>query len=59
MTGDLHFSASAIHTEQTCEMCEGWGAGCSCDILDDSLDIDRHIPTEHANLSDKDTKHQM
>ena len=28
-------------------------------ILDDSLGIDWRIPTEHANLSDKDTKHAM
>lgn len=28
-------------------------------ILDDTLDIDWKIPTEHANLSDKDTKHAM
>lgn len=26
-------------------------------ILDDALGIDRKIPTEHANLSEKDTKH--
>ena len=28
-------------------------------ILDDSLGIDWRIPTEHANLSEKDTKHQI
>ena len=28
-------------------------------ILDESLDIDWHIPTEKANLSDKDTKHLL
>ena len=28
-------------------------------ILDDSLGIDWSIPTEHANLSEKDTKHQV
>ena len=28
-------------------------------ILDDSLGIDWKIPTEHANLSEKDTKHAM
>lgn len=28
-------------------------------ILDDSLNIDWRIPTEHANLSDKDTKHPL
>lgn len=28
-------------------------------ILDDSLGIDWRIPTEHANLSDKDTKHPL
>ena len=28
-------------------------------ILDDSLGIDWHIPTEKANLSDKDTKHPL
>lgn len=28
-------------------------------ILDESLDIDWHIPTEKANLSDKDTKHPL
>ena len=28
-------------------------------ILDDTLHIDWRIPTEHANLSDKDTKHAM
>ena len=28
-------------------------------ILDDTLDIDWKIPTEHANLSEKDTKHAM
>jgi len=28
-------------------------------ILDDSLGIDWKIPTEHANLSEKDTKHDM
>ena len=27
-------------------------------ILDESLGIDWKIPTEHANLSEKDTKHQ-
>ncbi len=28
-------------------------------ILDDSLGIDWRMPTEHANLSDKDTKHPL
>ena len=28
-------------------------------ILDESLDIDWHIPTEKANLSEKDTKHPL
>ena len=28
-------------------------------ILDDSLGIDWRMPTEHANLSEKDTKHQV
>ena len=28
-------------------------------ILDDSLGIDWCIPTEHANLSEKDTKHEV
>ena len=28
-------------------------------ILDESLGIDWKIPTEHANLSEKDTKHEM
>ena len=28
-------------------------------ILDSSLDIDWHIPTEHAILSEKDTKHSL
>lgn len=28
-------------------------------VLDDTLGIDRKIPTEHANLSEKDTKHAM
>ena len=28
-------------------------------ILDDTLGIDWKIPTEHANLSEKDTKHAM
>lgn len=28
-------------------------------ILDDSLGIDWHIPTDKANLSDKDTKHDL
>ena len=28
-------------------------------ILDESLGIDWRIPTEHANLSEKDTKHQV
>ncbi len=28
-------------------------------ILDESLGIDWKIPTEHANLSEKDTKHSM
>ena len=28
-------------------------------ILDDTLGIDWKIPTEHANLSVKDTKHEM
>lgn len=28
-------------------------------ILDESLVIDWRIPTEHANLSDKDTKHPL
>ena len=28
-------------------------------VLDDTLDIDWKIPTEHANLSEKDTKHAM
>src|SRR5574344_1657161 len=28
-------------------------------ILDDTLGIDWKIPTEHANLSEKDTKHSM
>ena len=31
----------------------------SISILDDSLGIDWKIPTEHANLSEKDTKHAM
>ena len=28
-------------------------------ILDDSLGIDWRIPTEHANFSEKDTKHEV
>ena len=28
-------------------------------ILDDTLGIDWKIPTEHANLSEKDTKHAI
>ena len=28
-------------------------------IMDDSLGIDWRIPTEHANLSEKDTKHEV
>ena len=28
-------------------------------ILDDSLGIDWRIPAEHANLSEKDTKHEV
>ena len=28
-------------------------------VLDESLGIDWKIPTEHANLSEKDTKHQL
>ena len=28
-------------------------------ILDDSLGIDWRIPTEHANLLEKDTKHEV
>ena len=28
-------------------------------ILDESLGIDWRIPTEHANLSEKDTKHEV
>ena len=28
-------------------------------VLDDTLGIDWMIPTEHANLSEKDTKHAM
>ena len=28
-------------------------------ILDDSLGIDWRIPTEHANLSEKDTKREV
>ena len=28
-------------------------------ILDDALGIDWKIPTEYANLSEKDTKHEM
>ena len=28
-------------------------------ILDDSLCIDWRIPAEHANLSEKDTKHEV
>ena len=28
-------------------------------ILDDSFGIDWRIPTEHANLSEKDTKHEV
>ena len=28
-------------------------------ILDETLGIDWKIPTEHANLSEKDTKHAM
>ena len=28
-------------------------------ILDDTLGIDWKIPTEHANLSEKDTKHDL
>ena len=28
-------------------------------VLDDTLGIDWKIPTEHANLSEKDTKHVM
>ena len=27
--------------------------------MDDSLGIDWRIPTEHANLSEKDTKHEV
>ena len=28
-------------------------------ILDESFGIDWRIPTEHANLSEKDTKHEV
>ena len=31
----------------------------SISILDESLGIDWRIPTEHANLSEKDTKHEV
>lgn len=34
-------------------------ADCGISILDDSLGIDWKIPTEHVNLSEKDTKHVM
>ena len=29
------------------------------EVLDESLGIDWRIPTEHANLSEKDTKHEV
>ena len=35
------------------------GADGGISILDDTLGIDWKIPTEHANLSEKDTKHAM
>ena len=43
-----------------------WGSGIyhpeadgGISILDESLGIDWRIPTEHANLSEKDTKHEV
>ena len=32
---------------------------CGISILDDSLGIDWRIPTEHANLSEKDKIHEV
>ena len=34
-------------------------AGGGISILDESLGIDWRIPTEHANLLEKDTKHPL
>ena len=47
----LHFLRT-LHTKQV-------GTLRKRRVLDDTLGIDRKIPTEHANLSEKDTKHAM
>ena len=43
--------------------CDAWFAFPEADggisILDESLGIDWRIPTEHVNLSGKDTKHEV
>ena len=48
----LYFSISVI-TSITLRLKGG------ISILDESLGIDWRIPTEHANLSEKDTKHEV
>ena len=37
----------------------GGGTDGGISILDEALGIDWRIPTEHANLSEKDTKHEV
>lgn len=62
----LAFPETSVYTEQAGEMREGQSdnfyhpeADGGISILDESLGIDWRIPTEHANLSEKDTKHPL
>lgn len=62
----LAFSEASVYPEQAGEMREGQSdnfyhpeADGGISILDESLGIDWRIPTEHANLSEKDTKHEV
>ena len=62
----LALSEASVYPEQAGEMSEGQSdnfyhpeADGGISILDESLGINQKIPTEHAKLSEKDTKHEV
>ena len=60
--GFAHGSAVLLETAVFQYKCDNFyhiEADGGISILDDSPGVDRDIPTEHANLSEKDTKHAM
>ena len=62
MSGDKPVFANKPHSEYYSIKCDNFyhpEADEGISILDDSLGINWKIPTEHANLSEKDTKHAM